>query len=88
MGQEVFLWNEHNSQIALLDARNSAKVCSVAWMDGGRYIAVGCSRNLIKVYDVEMEKAVMTLKGHSGKVNSLSWTKSVLASGDVNGRII
>ena len=57
-------------------------------MEGGSHIALGNDENLIKIYDVELGKTVMTLKGHGAKVQSLAWNSSVLASGDRNGLII
>jgi len=78
----VYLWNATTSGISSLPPLGECgPVTSVSWLSGTNYIAVGTENNTVQVWDVEKEKKVREMAGHSGRVASLSWNNFILSSG-------
>lgn len=62
-------------------------VHSIALSGDGRWIAVGLSSHLIRVWDAKSGEVVATLRGHSDRVVALAFSadRSLLASGSWDG---
>ncbi len=71
-----------SSRIASLDTRVAA-VPVLAWSPDERYLAVGGSDDIVRVYSYPSWQIVTTYQGHTDTINSLSWSPdgSALASG-------
>ena len=64
-------------------------VSSVAWIQhGGNHLALGTSNNEVQLWDVEAQKALRTMRGHSGRVGSLAWNNHILTSGSKDTTIL
>jgi len=83
LNRAVYRWNGDTKQTTkMLEVRaHDDYVASVSWMDSGRYLAVGTARADLILYDVEAQKRVRVLRGHRGRVTSLSWNGYMLSSG-------
>ena len=47
----------------------------------GHYLAVGTQSGLVQIWDAAAEKRTCDLRGHTGRVSSLSWNGDTLCSG-------
>lgn len=80
LGPSVFLWNANDGQVQqLLEMNQEGEyVCSVSWAGNGKYLAIGSSSSAIQLWDVEKEKRVRTMGGHTDRVGVLTWSKHTL----------
>lgn len=80
LGPDVFLWNAGDGSVRkLLELnREGDYVCSVSWAGNGKYLAVGSESAAIQLWDVEKEKRVRTMGGHTDRVGVLTWSKHTL----------
>jgi cell division cycle protein 20 (cofactor of APC complex) len=91
LGQTVYLWNAETGGIEELcsvegedDYITSVKFVS----EGGGYLAVGSNFCETKLWDVESQKMLRNMDGHSARVSSLSWNNHVLSSGSRDSTIV
>lgn len=89
LGRSVFLWNASNGEITKPFSLKEphSYVASNSFSDSGQYLAVGTHDQLVKIWDIESGKMVRSLRGHSGRVGSLSWNNHLLSSGARDGLI-
>ena len=89
LGPDVFLWNAGNGSVRkLLElTREGDYVCSVSWAGNGKYLAVGSDSAAIQLWDVEKEKRVRTMGGHTDRVGVLTWSKHTLTRYDIVNNI-
>ncbi|XP_046396693.1 cell division cycle protein 20 homolog isoform X2 [Ischnura elegans] len=89
LGNSVYLWDAGSGGIAHLMELNSQSeyVSSLAWALEGNYLAVGISNGSTQLWDVNNEKLLRTIAGHSGRVGSLAWNSYILTSGSRSGHI-
>ena len=80
LGPDVFLWNANDGSVQkLLEMKREGEyVCSVSWAGNGKYLAIGCSSSAIQLWDIEKEKRVRTMGGHTDRVGVLTWNKHTL----------
>jgi cell division cycle 20, cofactor of APC complex len=90
LAESVYLWNAEDGSINKLMNTNDTDdfVTSVSWIEDGSYLAVGTNHNEVQIYDVERNKRVRTMTGHTGRVGALSWNSHILSSGSRDGKII
>eukprot|EP01107_Rhizomastix_libera_P007741 TRINITY_DN22755_c0_g1_i1.p1 TRINITY_DN22755_c0_g1~~TRINITY_DN22755_c0_g1_i1.p1 ORF type:complete len:469 (+),score=94.54 TRINITY_DN22755_c0_g1_i1:24-1409(+) len=83
LGQDVYLWSAESGSISKLleTASEDNIVTSVKWMADGTHLAVGLNDGEVMLWDVERQKQVRSMKGHSARVGCLSWNGYTLASG-------
>ncbi|KAL0249400.1 hypothetical protein GEMRC1_004632 [Eukaryota sp. GEM-RC1] len=89
LANAVYLWNGSTgsvSELCVLPEGDS--VCSVQWTACGSHLAIGTDSNVVKLWDVEKQRQVRTLRGHAGRVSSLSWNNHILSSGSRDCSII
>lgn len=87
LGSCVYLWSGTTSRVTQLCDLSTAEdaVTSVAWSEGGKYLAVGSTRGEIQLWDTSAQKCLRTIKGHSARVGALSWKLSGGGDGGVGG---
>ncbi|XP_064194191.1 cell division cycle protein 20 homolog [Anguilla rostrata] len=85
----VYLWNASQADITLLTTLEKEEdyVCSVSWIKEGNYLALGTSDHKVQLWDVESQKRLRNMAGHSARVCSLSWNNHILSSGSRSGLI-
>lgn len=83
LNRAVYRWNGATKKVTkMLEVRaHDDYVASVSWMDDGRYLAVGTAKADLILYDVVAQKRVRVLRGHRGRISSLSWNGYLLSSG-------
>ncbi|XP_068197130.1 cell division cycle protein 20 homolog [Antennarius striatus] len=85
----VYLWNASQGDIILLMKleREEDYVSSLSWTKEGSYLAIGTSDCNVQLWDVENQKRLRSMAGHTARVGSLSWNEHVLSSGSRSGHI-
>ena len=92
LGASVFLWSGYTAKVSkLCDVEGGASVSSISWTESGDYLAVGTSDGKVQLWDPKHAHAggttgangvkVRDLVPHTGRVGTLSWHNSLLASG-------
>src|SRR6266487_2398758 len=73
-------------QLALLEENTIVR--SVAWSPDGNVLAAGATSE-VHLWDVKTGKRRITLQGHTGQVDSLSWRRDglMLASASIDGTV-
>ena len=98
----VILWNNNKTQSETLftydisrdnnnqnNANNNNKyVSSLIWSEEGDKLAVGNSKGLVELYDINKKELISSFKGHSERVGVVSWNKNILSSGSKDYSII
>jgi cell division cycle protein 20 (cofactor of APC complex) len=90
LGASVFLFDGESckvSQLVELQEPNSY-ITSVSWSSVSGHLAVGTSDSVIQIWDVEAEKLVRRLTGHTSRVGALAWRGSQLSSGSRSGQLL
>ena len=83
LGPCVYLWSGTTSCVTQLCDLSSSDdvVTSVAWSEGGKYLAIGSTRGEIQLWDTAAQKCIRTIQGHSARVGALSWKLSGVGGG-------
>lgn len=89
LGGFVYLWNAVSGDIVQLcqTVTPECYIGSVAWIKEGNYIALGDSDGVVQLWDVEAQKKLRSMTGHSARVGCLSWNSFILSSGSRSGAI-
>lgn len=92
LGQTVFLWNAGTGDIEELcsfDEGPNAHISSVKWVqEGGTHLAVGTSNGYTQLWDVNENKKVRSMGGHTDRVGALAWNRHLLTSGSRDTNIV
>lgn len=85
----VYLWSAHTSKVSkLCDLGVSDTVTSVNWAPRGGYLSVGTNSGEVQIWDPVKLKKIRTMTGHTGRVGTIGWNSSVLASGSRDKNIL
>lgn len=89
LGGFVYLWNAASGDIVQLCQTESPDcyIGAVSWIKEGNYIALGDSNGAVQLWDVEAQKRVRSMSGHSARVGCLSWNSFILSSGSRSSAI-
>lgn len=91
LSQSVYLWDASTgsiNELMSLETENDY-VSSVSWIQqGGSHIAVGTASNQVQLWDVQAQKQVRSMDGHSARVGALAWNNHMLTSGGRDNCII
>nr|ATL75343.1 fizzy-like protein [Diachasma muliebre] len=88
LGGNVYLWNAGTGTIEqLFELEGNDYVCSVAWIQEGPYLAVGCTSGNTELWDCSQMKRVRIMNGHAARVGSLAWNAHILTSGCRAGKL-
>lgn len=90
LGQTVYLWNATTSSISELMHTSAPddSITSVSFIkEGGGYLAIGTNSCEVQLWDIEKNKQVRSMKGHTARVGALDWNSHVLSSGSRDASI-
>ncbi|XP_055049756.2 cell division cycle protein 20 homolog [Misgurnus anguillicaudatus] len=89
LAHRVFLWDAAVEDIILLKKMEDENnfICSVSWSKDGNFLAVGTSDCKVELWDVQCQKRLRSMDGHSARVGCLSWNHHILSSGSRSGMI-
>jgi len=93
LSQAVYLWDASSGTTKeLMNVESDANddyVSSVSWIQqGGTHIAVGTASNSVQLWDVQAQKCIRKLEGHTGRVGALAWNGHMLTSGSFDTTIL
>ncbi|KAI8815031.1 WD40-repeat-containing domain protein [Cladochytrium replicatum] len=90
LGTCVYLWNAGTSRVTKLCDLAPAQdaVTSVSWMQKGTHVAVGTSKGLVQLWDVQRCRKVHEYEGHTARVGVLAWNSNILSSGSRDRHIL
>ncbi|SAM84876.1 uncharacterized protein UBRO_05934 [Ustilago bromivora] len=84
LGTCVYLWSADNSSVTkLCDLKEYSNdvVTGLNWANSGSHLAIGTQKGLVQIWDVEKQKLLRTMRGHTQRVGSLAWNEVILTSG-------
>lgn len=89
LNASVYLWNASSGEInKLMDMENENDyVSSIKWSEDGDYLAIGDSQSCVQLWDVAEGKRLRNMRGHTGRINTMSWNKHILTSGSTDSEI-
>lgn len=91
LNKEMYLWNASSgdiSQLFSMDVDTSDYITSTAWIQNkGNILAVGNSKSVVELWDVEKQACVRKMKSHVTRIGSLCWNQHILTSGSRLGVI-
>lgn len=92
LARSVYLWNASTGEIShLITVEGSDYITSVAWCSEPghtKYICVGTHVHDVHLFDGQSLLKVRTMKGATGRIASLAWSRQLLSAGDRDGYII
>lgn len=89
LSNSVYLWNGESGQVTeLCSLSENDYVGSLSWIGDGSVLSLGDSNGCVQLWDVEKQKKIRTMTGHSARVGSLSWNSHILSSGSRSGDIL
>lgn len=90
LNKDLYIWNAVTKDIYNLfsmDENTSDYISSVAWIQKGNILAVGNSKNIVELWDVNKKVCLRQMKSHKGRVGALAWNSHQLSSGSRSGEI-
>ena len=88
LSSNIYLWSATNSRVTKLTDLNQNSAASIAWSKRGNLISIGTSDGTVQIWDVNKQKCLRSLEGHTNRVGSLAWSSSMLASGSRDKSIL
>jgi WD40 repeat protein len=88
LGPALYLWDGQTGNASMFQEFDLVDITAVKWDPTGTHIAIGMSDSTVLMFNVEQNKQVRILRGHSGRVTSLSWNGSTLTSGGAGDGIM
>ena len=89
LDKQVYLWNAQSGDIQeLMECEGEDNhICSVQFTEDGSYLAVGLNTGNVELWDVQQQRRLRTMAGHSARVASLAWNEHILTTGSRSGQI-
>jgi cell division cycle 20-like protein 1 (cofactor of APC complex) len=87
---DLYLWNGATENVTLLSSfvdPEGTRVCSVRFSEGGEHISVGLSSGDVQIWDVNAQRKLRTLTGHTLRASSQAWGGPLLATGGKDKRL-
>jgi len=92
LDKTVYLWDASSGNITQLMALDGEAdhVTALQWVKSGSgaHLAVGTNSAAVQLWDVTRQKQLREMRGHQGRVCSLSWNRHLLTSGSRDAQII
>jgi cell division cycle 20, cofactor of APC complex len=91
LDSDMYIWNAISGEIAQLFSMGDTTddyICSTSWIQHkGNVLAIGNSKNIVEIWDVNKKVPIRQMKSHTSRVGSLSWNEHILTSGSRDGSI-
>jgi cell division cycle protein 20 (cofactor of APC complex) len=90
LNRDLYIWNavtREISQLFSMDENTPDYITSVSWIQKGNILAVGNSKNVVELWDINKKTCLRQMKSHNSRIGCLSWNSHVLASGSRSGDI-
>lgn len=90
LNKDLYIWNSTTKDIYNLfsmEENSRDYISSVAWIEKGNVLAVGNSKNIVELWDINKKVCLRQMKSHSGRIGSLAWNRHMLSSGSRTGDI-
>lgn len=85
---DVYIWDSRSGSISnLMSVEGPDFITSLSWLPGRNHIAIGLNSHSVQLWDVQKNKKMRNMRGHTGRVSSLSWNSHILSSGSQTGEI-
>ncbi|WFD27187.1 substrate-specific activator of APC-dependent proteolysis [Malassezia nana] len=83
LGKCVYLWSAKSASVTkLCDLQGiQDSITGLSWSNHGQFLAVGSQSGLVQIWDVETQKLLRTMMGHSARVGALAWNNYILTTG-------
>ena len=85
LDKTVYLWDASSGNITQLMALegDADHVTALQWVKSGSgaHLAIGTNSAAVQLWDVTRQKQLREMRGHQGRVCSLSWNRHLLTSG-------
>jgi len=88
LASNIYLWSATSSRVTKLTDLGQSSVSSIGWSKRGQYVGVGTSEGVVQIWDVNKQKQVRSMVGHTNRVGALAWSSSMLASGSRDKSIL
>jgi len=89
LDKQVYLWNAASGDIQeLMECEGDDNyISSVQFTEDGSYLAIGLNTGSVELWDIQQQRRLRTMAGHSARVGSLAWNEHILSSGSRSGLI-
>lgn len=91
LNTDMYIWSAPSgeiSQLFALEEDSTDYICSTAWQPNkGNILAVGNSKNIVELWDVNAQRCLRVLKSQKSRIGSMSWNNFILTSGSRSGEI-
>ena len=91
LGQAVWIWNGDTSNVykfAFKDDIEDIEYTSVQWDPKGNLLGVGDVSGKLEIWDVNGNKKIRKLGGHSDRLDCISWNGNLISTGSRDGSIL
>jgi len=92
LSQCVYLWDASTGGIKELmnvDSSPNDYISSLSFIQqGGNHLAIGTAENGVQLWDVQAQRQLRKLDGHSSRIGALAWNNHILTSGSRDNAII
>ena len=89
LDKQVYLWNAASGDIQeLMECEGEDNyISSVQFTEDGSYLAIGLNTGSVELWDIQQQRRLRTMAGHSARIGSLAWNEHILSSGSRSGLI-
>ncbi|THH29149.1 hypothetical protein EUX98_g5038 [Antrodiella citrinella] len=88
LAESSYVWKADTGEVTQLgEAPEGTYISAVDFANDGNFLGVGVGTGEVELWDVETQKKLRTMTGHSSQVACLSWNQHVLSSGCGDGSI-
>jgi len=88
LSNQLYLWNATTADInLLLELEGVEYISSLSWLQDGNYLAVGTSKGDVQLWDIDANRRLRTMSGHSERIGALAWNRHLLSSGSRSGAV-
>lgn len=94
LNKDLYIWNATTKdiyQLMSLNENSNDYISSVSWIQKGNILAVGNSKSVVELWDVNKKVCLRQMKSHkaqtTNRVGALAWNSHLLCSGSRSGEI-
>ncbi|TCD65263.1 ubiquitin-protein transferase activating protein [Steccherinum ochraceum] len=88
LAESSYVWRADSGEVVQLgEAPEGTYISAVDFANDGNFLGVGIGSGEVELWDVETQKKLRTMAGHSSQVACLSWNQHILSSGCGDGSI-